>query len=134
MIAVPAVDLNAFIGDPHGHFAGIQFRHRRLRGRLHSLVLHPCRAMSQQARGVDLRCHVGEFELDRLKFGDRLSELLSLLGIMQSRFISALRHADAERGDADAAAVQNFQRVDEAAAGFAEQVVFRNSAVVENHR
>src|SRR5215831_19581272 len=71
---VAAVNLDTFVGHPHGDFSGIKLGHRRLcRGR-HALVLHPCSAMSEETRGINFGGHIGEFELDRLEIGDRPSE------------------------------------------------------------
>src|SRR5438876_10230065 len=88
--------------------------------------------MHQKTRSGNLRCHVGKLELDRLKLGDRLSELLALLCVMQRGFICALRHAHGQCSDADSAAVKNLQGVDEAVAWLAEQVLFRNAAIVKD--
>src|SRR5919201_1910646 len=50
--SVAAVNLDAFVGDPHGHFPGIELSHRRLRRGLNALVLHPCGAMSEETCGI----------------------------------------------------------------------------------
>ena len=89
------------------------------------LILHPRGAIGQQARGVDLRRHVGQLVLDGLKLRDGPAELLALLGILQRRFVSALRGADRERRDRNAPAVQNPQAVDESFALLAAAVAIR---------
>src|SRR5712692_1897859 len=88
--------------------------------------------MSQKACGIDLRSHIGEFELDRLKIGDGPSELLPLFRVMQSRVVGALRHSHAKSGDADASPVEDLQRVDKSASGFAKKIPFGNPAILED--
>ncbi len=95
-------------------------------------VGEPCGLIREQARGFDLRGHVRQLELNRLKFGDGFAELLALLGVTHGAFVSALRHAQAERGNGNAAAVENLQAVDEAFAFFAEQIFRRDVAIGEN--
>ena len=65
---------------------------------------------------------VGELPLDRLERGDRLAELAALLRVVARRLVGALREADRQRGDADAAGVEHLQRVDEALPLLAEQL------------
>ena len=50
---------------------------------------------------------------------------LPQLGVTQRGVVGALRHADGERGDGDAAAVENLEAVDEAFAFLAEQLRLR---------
>ena len=72
------------------------------------------------------------FHWMRLELGDRLPELAPLLRVVERRFVGALRQADRQRGDPDAAAVEHLQRVDEALPFLAEQLVGRHAAVVED--
>src|SRR5262245_30283492 len=90
--------------------------------------------MRQEPRRFDLRSHVGQFELNRLKLGDRASELSPLLRVMQSCFISALSHSDRQRGDADTAAVEYLESINETITKFAQQVLLRHTAIFEYHR
>ena len=105
--------LNAFVCHSHGNFAGVEFRHRRLGGCLHALILHPYGAIGQKPRGFDFRSHVGKLELDGLKIRDRSSELFPLLRVLQSGLVSALCHSDGERGNRYASAVEHLHAVDE---------------------
>ena len=130
--AVAAVDLHRFVGDAHRDLAREQLRHRRFLGDALALILHPRRAIGEQARGFDLGGHVGELVLDGLKLGDRPAELLALLGILERGFVGALRGSDRERGDRDAAAVEDAQAVDESLAVLAEQLRFGQPAVVNS--
>ena len=59
-----------------------------------------------------------------LKFADGFAELLTLLGVFRGGFVCALRHAECQRSNGDAAAVENLQAVDEAFA-FVRPASFR---------
>ena len=95
-------------------------------------VGEPCGLIDEQAGGFDLRGHVGEFELDGLKFADGLAELFALLGVFHGGIEGALRHAQGERGDGDAAAIENLQAADEAFAFGAEKIFGGDAAIGEN--
>ena len=95
-------------------------------------VGEPCGAIGEQARRFDLRGHVRELELDGLKFGDGLAELFALLRVAHGTFVGALRHAEAERRDRDASAVENLQAVDEAFAFRAEEIFGGHAAIGED--
>ena len=84
-----------------------------------SLVAAACRVSSRAA--FDLRRHVGKFELDRLKVGDRFAELLPFLGIFHRGFVSSLSDADRQGRDRDAAAVEDLHRLEKAFALVAER-------------
>ena len=92
-------------------------------------VLQEGRAIGQQARRLDARGQVDELPLDRLERRDRLAELRALEGVAARGFVGALRQADRQRRDADAARVEHLQRVDEALVLGAEQRVGRHAAV-----
>ena len=57
---------------------------------------------------------------------------LRFLEYLSAASIGALRHADGERGDGDAAAIENAQAIDEAFAGLAEQLRFGQAAIGED--
>ena len=61
-----------------------------------------------------------------------LTELLALLAVLESGFVGALRHAKAERGDGDAAAVENAHGVDESVAFLAEEIFGRDLAIFKD--
>ena len=88
--------------------------------------------VDQQARGFDLGGHLREFELHALEVGDRLAELLALLGVGDGVIERALREAGHLRADGDAAFVQSLDRDLVALADFAEHVGGGDAAVVEN--
>ena len=62
------MNLNGFMGDACGHLARKQFRHGRVHGEARASVLLPCSFANQQPSGVNLRGHVRQHELYRLKF------------------------------------------------------------------
>ena len=96
------------------------------------LIGEPRGVIDEQASSFDFRGHVGELELDGLEFADGFAELLALLGVLHRGIQRALRHAQRQRGDGDAAAVENFQAARETFAFWAEQIFTRNAAIGEN--
>ena len=86
------------------------------------MILEIGGAIREQPRRFDPRRDVGQLPLDRLERRDRLAELLALLRVAQRRLVGALRQADRQRRDPDAAAVEHLQRVDEALPFLAEQL------------
>src|SRR5438093_7713641 len=88
--------------------------------------------MYEKAAGIDFCRHVRQFELNRLKFRDRLAELFPLFGVLERGFVGALRHSDGERGDADSAAIEHLERVDKALARLSQKIFFRHAAIFEN--
>src|SRR5205823_3123912 len=109
-VAVAAVNLYGLLADPDGDLRGVELRHRRLFSHLLPRVLQSRCAVGQKARGVYLRRHVCELELDGLKLGDGLAELFALLRVAHRRLVSALRDAECERRNRDAPAVQDLDR------------------------
>src|SRR6185295_152863 len=70
--------------------------------------------------------------LHGLEARDRLAELPPLLRVGARGFVGALREPDRERGDADAAGVEDLQRVDETLSLLADQLRRRQPAVLEH--
>jgi hypothetical protein len=87
--------------------------------------------MHHLSRDFDLRRHVGEAEIHRLVFEDRLAETLAFVRVMQCRLEGRARHADGLRRDADAPAFEVGQRDAVALAFAAEQVFGGDAAVLE---
>ena len=73
-----------------------------------------------------------QFELDALKLGDRLAELLALLGVGDGVVERAAGQADHLRADPDAAFVQRLDGDLVALADLAEHVCLRHAAVVQD--
>src|SRR5260221_7875272 len=131
--AVATVDLHAFVGDADGDFTGEKFGHARFaRETERFLIRVPSGLIDEKARSFHFRGHVGEFELNGLKFTDGLAELLALLGIAGGGAERTLRHAERERGDGDAAAVENGEAACKALAFGAEEIGGGNVAVGED--
>src|SRR5687767_3657134 len=88
-IPVAAVDLDRLDRGPHGQLRTEQLRHRgRLAERLTTLC-EPGRMVDEMLPCLDFRGHVTQLELQSLKLGDRLAELLPLRRILQRLFKGA---------------------------------------------
>ena len=85
------------------------------------------REVEQSARRLELGRHVGEGELGRLEVGDRLAELLALLGIFDRLVEAALGAAERAGADVDAPAVEAHHRDAEALALGADEVGHRHA-------
>ena len=96
------------------------------------MVAHARRLVREVARVLDRDRHVGALERDRLVAADRAAERLALARVRDRRVEASLREPDRERGDRDAALVENAQEGLEALAARAEQVVLGNAATVED--
>ena len=70
-------------------------------------VLEPGRAVHERARGGDLHGHVRELELHCLEACDRAAELPPRTRVGERELVSALRQAEPEGRDRDAAAVED---------------------------
>src|SRR5690349_136359 len=81
--AVAAVNLHRLVGYTHRRLRGEQLGHRRFLVHVLAAVLHPRRALREQAGGVDIRRHVCQLVLDRLELRNEAPELLALFGITQ---------------------------------------------------
>ena len=87
--------------------------------------------MQQGARGGDAHGHVGELELDRLEFLERLAELPALGGVSGRVLERRARDADRLRRDSQAAVVEGLHGVNEPAARVAEKIGGGHAQVVE---
>ena len=96
-------------------------------------VRQPSRVIDEQPRRLDFRGHVGQLELNGLKLADGFAELFALLRVFHRRFASALRHAQPQRRNRNAPAVENLQAIDESFALFAQQIFAGHKAIAENH-
>src|SRR5215211_5719858 len=115
-VTVAAVDPESLLHDLLAGRRSEQLRHACLEVRALAGVLHAGGLEREQARGLDLRGHVGELELDRLVLGDRLAERLALLRVAQAQLERALRDADAAGGDVDPADLERVHHLGEALA------------------
>ena len=127
------MDLHAALGAEDGALAGEELG---LRGqaRDRAAAVHRLGGGEGEALGGgDRGGHLGEHEPDRLEAGDRLAELLALLGVGAGGVEGPLGGAEAERGDRDPPAVEDLQRLDEPLADVAQQVVLADEAVLHDH-
>src|SRR5712691_3458356 len=130
---VAAVNLHGLIGGTHRGLRGVQLGHGRFLVNVCAVVLHPGGAQREQTRGVDFSGHIGQLILHRLKFGNEAAELLALLRIVERGLVRALRDAHRQRGNRNAAAVEDAQAVHKAFALFAAKLRCRHAAARENH-
>jgi hypothetical protein len=89
-------------------------------------------SVEQRARRLQLGRHVGQRELGVLEIGDRLAELLALLGIGDRLVEAALRPAQRAGADVEPAAVEPHHRDAEALAFAADQVFDRHADSLED--
>src|SRR5262245_24565112 len=76
--SVAAVDLQSLIDDSLGCFGCEEFRDRRFHRQTRlPLVVRRSGLVDQKARRFQICRHLGELELNALKFADRATELLS---------------------------------------------------------
>src|ERR1039458_5340165 len=57
----------------------------------------------------------------------------TLLGIIQRGLVCALRHAQRQRRNRDAAAIEHAHRIDETVAFLPQQILRRNHAIFKDH-
>ena len=105
-VAVAAEHLDRLLRDCAPRPGGEQLRLGALAPCAAGPLLQPGRAVRQQPRGVDLRRHVGELELDRLEVGDPLAELPALQCIGARDVVGGLGDPHRLGRDADAPAVE----------------------------
>src|SRR6202012_2855546 len=75
-----------------------------------------------------------DLEADRLIGADGLAERLALLGVLDAFVDAALRGTGGQRGDGDAALVQDGQEVRVTVPASAQQVLLRDPGVGEGQR
>ncbi len=68
-------------GDTHAHVRVKQLGDGGPSGLRDIIVCHPGGLPGQQPSRFNVRCHIGQHELDRLMLGNRYAELLALFGI-----------------------------------------------------
>src|ERR1035437_5808297 len=130
--AVAAVDLHGLAGDADGGLGSEELGHGGFAGDAQAAVEHPGGAIVEQAGGIDIHRHIDELVLDGLKLGNRAAELFAQFGILEGGVVCALGHADGERGDRDAAAIEHFEAGHETVVQFADELFGRETAVFED--
>src|SRR5580698_5862456 len=130
--AVAAEELNGLVADFYSYFAGEEFGHGGFARGAAVRIFEHGGALGEQARGVELSGHVGQFPLDALELGDGFAKLAALLDVFQCSFERAAADAERERGDGDAAAIQGAHGVNESLAFRAEEVFFGDLTVFKD--
>src|SRR5690554_1094423 len=121
------------IGDSADHLGGEQFAGRRLGADIEALVAFASGVEHHAARGISFGLGVRQHGLNQLVFGDWFAELLALNGVTQGVINKTVGNTDAEAGDMQAAAVEDFHGGDKAFAFFTDQVGSGYATVVEDN-
>ena len=125
------MQLDSLGGHVHRGLRGIKLGHgggHAVAGLLRNVMVDGC-AVDEQLGRVAAGRHVGELELGVLELAQRLAELLAGLYVIDSDLERAFRKAEGLCGNADTAAVQRIHGDLVAFAGFAQEVLFRDTAV-----
>ena len=152
MVAVAAVDLDAFVDDVVEHFGGVDLDDGALDGELldgleHAAARHRARSRRSRADwldqaddapahrfgGVDANRHFGELVLDRAELRDGRAEGLPLLGVLEATWRArSWRRPPCAGAQLQAADVEDVEGDDVPAADLAEHVLDRHRHVVED--
>src|SRR4051812_8269790 len=132
--AVAAVDLHGVSCDLHRRVCREALRVRRDERVALALVEQEGRVPRHQARGMNLRGHVGDHELDRLMHRDRHAELHALLRILGRELEGRAGDAYSHGSDAGARAVEGRHRHAEAVVLLADEMILGDRDVVERDR
>ena len=97
----------------HRQFGTIQLGHRGFLAEWLLVLSQPRGVEDELFARFDLRRHVGQWELDPLKFGDRFAELLAHSGVGERLFIGPLGEAERQRGEADPPRIESMHEIDE---------------------
>src|SRR5215213_7579327 len=127
-----AVNLERAVYDAPRRLGRVELGLARLaRDALDARVLEVGRAVDQQARGVQLRHHVGQLLLNQLVLGQGAAELTPVLRVEDGLVERARRHAAGGSADARAEGVERAHRQTEAVALAPEHLFGRHAAVRE---
>ncbi len=130
-VPVPAQDLDRPVAGAVRRFRGEHLGDRRLAGEVSSRVLSGGGPQGEKLRGVQFRRGIGDHPLDRLELGEGLAELPPLLCVGHRRLERSPGDPDRLRGDPDPPPVQRRHGDPEALPLLAQQVPFRDAAIVE---
>ncbi len=114
------MDLHRAVGDAADHFAREVFGAGGFHGDVFAGVAFLRGVEDHAAGGVHFGLRVREHRLDQLELGDLLAELFALHRVFRGVADEALSHADADRADVDAAAVEHLHGDAEALALLAQ--------------
>ena len=104
-------DLESVIGGLEHHGGGVVLRQAGLTGGLRSSVDLPRGLPGQQPGRVNLNCHLGQHESDCLLLGDGGAERAPLFSVVASVLEGGTCHADGERRQGHARAIQQESEV-----------------------
>src|SRR5882724_863165 len=90
--------------------------------------IHAARCIRRRAASISVAMSAS---LNCLELGDRLSKLFPVFRILKTGFVSSLCHSDTKGCNADSAAIEDFQSIDESFAWFSKEILFRHTAVVK---
>ena len=97
-----------------------------------AVALQPCSTLNQSAGSCGLGCHLSDVPLDALQSSDGLTELDTLVSVLDSQVDSAFSNADSLCADADTCAVQSLHCDLEALVDLAQDVGSGNAAILED--
>src|SRR4029450_3260872 len=101
------MDLHGAVGNAPDHLRGVELAAAGLHRDHLARVAAAGGVQHHGAGGIGLGLAVGQHGLDELEVGDRATELLALHRVGEAVADQALGHADADGGDAEAAAVED---------------------------
>ena len=126
------MDLNRFGRHPFCNFRRIILGHGRFFYERQTGITQARGVIHKEPGGFNFDCHAGQVELDGLKFGDGLAELLPLFCILDGVIERTLGESHQLGTDADAPFVQGFDGDFIAFAEFTEKIFFGNTALVHD--
>ena len=131
-VAVAAEQLHGTTGHVGSGIGSEQLGHGGIHGvGLVVLLLHGS-GVDQELSSLHPGVHLGQLELGVLELGDTLTELDTLLGVLDGLLHGALAQTQSLRGDTDTAAVQSLHGDLEALTLLAQHTVLGDDAVLEN--
>src|SRR5688572_6684759 len=130
-VAVTAEQLDAERCHAIAYLGRKELRHRAFTRDVLPRILEPCGVVDHEPCRLDVGCRLRDLELDALKLGESLSELLALTEVGDRRGERALGDADHLRADADAPLVEGVDRNLVSLTDRTKNVLCRYLAVVE---
>src|SRR5579884_3440494 len=128
-----AMNLHRLVRHSVRHLPGKKLRLARRRAHALPRVLEPRRIVRQPARRLDLRLHVRNHPLNRLKLADGFPKCPPLLRVLDRFLQRALRQPDGLRRNPDPPSVQRAQRDLQPLSFFSEAIRGRHFALVQQN-
>src|SRR5579884_4122999 len=127
-VAEAAMNAHGFERDLLAYFRGKELCHARLKVAARAAILLLRGLLHEQARRLDMGCHVRQLHLDSLMLSDWPAKAGTLLRVADGLVEGGLRHADGAGGHVDASDLQAAHGMLETLALFAAQQVRRRDA------